>query len=444
MERIAEIEVDPEQGRVYEHGWQSWSPSTDHPVAGTGHRPASPAAQLMGYRPDVELPAAGFQGEGLLAVSPAPGEPTHVFAAPGPDVVPSIRATLTGTTLVIEADGQVEQHVTSKSLYAALGDWASTFVSAPKEIRPAPTGWCSWYQYYAAVAEADVRENLEAIGEHDLPVDVIQLDDGWQAGVGDWLSVSSRFDPYGTFNLHGHRPRQPLDGLAAITGAIRSAGRRPGVWVAPFIVGSDSNLIRRHPDWAGRSLGPGWKQEFFALDLTKQAARAHLVEVFTELTEYFDYFKLDYLFAGALSGLPLYRETLAEIRATIGDAYLLGCGAPILPSVGLVDAMRVGPDIAPHYEPLTDDLSAYSQRAATLSTVGRAWQHGRFWVNDPDCILARPDVEQRESWAATVATSGGLRCSSDRIAALDEWGLHTARTLLSTAPPPTPFEAPAG
>ena len=42
------------------------------------------------------------------------------------------------------------------------------------------------------------------------------------------------------------------------------------------------------------------------------------------------------------------------IREAIGpDAYLLGCGAPILPSVGLVDAMRVGPDIAHHYEPMT-------------------------------------------------------------------------------------------
>jgi alpha-galactosidase len=398
----------------------------------------------MGYRADVELPSVGFQGEGLLAVSPAPGEPTHVFATPGPDVVPSIRATLTGTTLVIESDGEVVQDLSGQSLYAALGSWASTFAAAPKEIRPAPTGWCSWYQYYAAVAEADIRENLDAIGEHDLPVDVIQIDDGWQQTIGDWLKLSPRFDPYGSFTLHGHRPRQPLDGLTAITSAIRSAGRRAGIWVAPFILGSDSDLIRRHPDWAGRSLGPGWNQEIRALDLTKPGARAYLVEVFTELTQYFDYFKLDYLFAGALSGLPLYRETLAEIRATIGDSYLLGCGAPILPSVGLVDAMRVSPDIAPQYEPQIDDLSAYSQRAATLSTLGRAWQHGRFWVNDPDCILARPEIEHRESWASTIATAGGLRCSSDRINSLDEWGLETTHALLSSVPPPTPFESSGG
>jgi hypothetical protein len=33
----------------------------------------------------------------------------------------------------------------------------------------------------------------------------------------------------------------------------------------------------------------------------------------------------------------------------------------------------------------------------------------------------------------------GLRASSDRITALDDWGLATTRRLLSQVPPPTPF-----
>jgi alpha-galactosidase len=56
------------------------------------------------------------------------------------------------------------------------------------------------------------------------------------------------------------------------------------------------------------------------------------------------------------------------------------------------------------------------QRAAALSVVGRAWQHGRFWVNDPDCLLLSPGVQQRERWAPTVERYGGLRGSSDRTA----------------------------
>ena len=90
-----------------------------------------------------------------------------------------------------------------------------------------------------------------------------------------------------------------------------------------------------------------------------------------------------------VSGVEAYRHGLRIIREAIGpDAYLLGCGAPILPSVGLVDAMRVGPDIGHHFEPLDGDLSQPSQRAAAQNSRWRAWQHGRFWVNDADCLVA--------------------------------------------------------
>jgi alpha-galactosidase len=133
----------------------------------------------------------------------------------------------------------------------------------------------------------------------------------------------------------------------------------------------------------------------------------------------------------SVSGVDAYRSGLRAIREAIGaESYLLGCGAPILPSVGLVDAMRVGPDIGSHFEPLDGDLSQPSQRAATQNTRWRAWQHGRFWINDSDCLVAGPHVERREEWAAVVERYGGLRTSSDRLQALDEWGLDTTRRLL--------------
>ncbi len=74
-----------------------------------------------------------------------------------------------------------------------------------------------------------------------------------------------------------------------------------------------------------------------------------------------------------------------------------------------------------------------------FSTVGRAFRHGQFWVNDPDCIVGRPAIERREEWADVVDRYGGLRISSDRIAYLDDWGLATTRRLLETTPPPVPF-----
>ena len=66
---------------------------------------------------------------------------------------------------------------------------------------------------------------------------------------------------------------------------------------------------------------------------------------------------------------------------------------------------------------------------------GRAFQHGRFWVNDPDCLIARPAIEGREAWAEHVLSWGGLRGSSDRLAELDDWGIEVTHRALSETPP---------
>ena len=447
---VAAIPVDAEQARVYEHGWQSWSPSGTYPVTATSARPPHPGRRQMSYRPDLPAPETGFQGEGLLAVDT--GSQVHVFgAADGIITVPSIRASFVDNQVVVSANGPVTGFTGSGPLEAELASWGSAFAARANlaartdpetGIRPAPTAWCSWYHYFTSVTEDDMYENLAAIGEAELPVDVVQLDDGWQAELGDWLTLSSRFTS-----------------LEQVVGRIREAGRRAGIWVAPFLVGQGSAVFKEHPDWLIRgadgalaSAGHNWDQDVYGLDVTHPGAADYLRRTFGWLSSIgFDYFKIDFIYAGALDGsrrdgsepLVAYRRGVSLIRETIGaEAYLLGCGAPILPSVGLVDAMRVSPDIALRYEPRDGDPSQPSQRGATLCTVQRAWQHGRFWVNDPDCIVARPAIERREEWAEIVARYGGLRASSDRIADLDEWGLETTRRLLSTAPPPTPFPLP--
>ena len=52
--------------------------------------------------------------------------------------------------------------------------------------------------------------------------------------------------------------------------------------------------------------------------------------------------------------------------------------------------------------------------------------HGRLWVNDPDCVLVRPEVECPAPWAEYVETLRGLAVSSDPLPQLD--AAHLART----------------
>ncbi|MER6127581.1 glycoside hydrolase family 36 protein [Streptomyces sp. NPDC001795] len=427
---VAWVVVDPGTARVHEEGWQSWSPSGAYALDAAPYRPTNDNWATVCYRPGRTVPAGTFQGEGLLALDPGDGSPVRLWAAADPQrEVPSIRLTVTGDRAEIEADGPVKER-THTDIQSVLAHWAEGLgLPAP---RPAPTVWCSWYEYFTEVTEDDIHENLRAMDTLDLPVDVVQIDDGYQSALGDWLTLSGRF-----------RSR------AGIADAIRARGRRAGIWTAPFLVAPGSELAASHPDWLVRDpegaplhAGRNWGHDLYVLDTTHPDAAAYLAHVFTTLrAEGYDYFKVDFLYAGALDGvrhsgadaLTAYREGIGIVRDAIGpDAYLLGCGAPILPSIGLFDAMRVSPDTAPHRRPEADDYSQPGQDPAEFTGAGRQWQHGRLWINDPDCLMARPAVETRERWAAHVEATGGLMASSDRLLSLDEWGVTTTRRLLSS------------
>ena len=313
---------------------------------------------------------------------------------------------------------------------------------------PYRTGWCSWYQYFHDVTESDIAANLAA-AEH-WPFDVFQIDDGWQAAVGDWLTTNERF------------PSDP----AGLAGEIRDSGRTPGLWIAPFLVAPDSEVARTHPEWMARHVvdgvdaGPlftwwnplwgGGRDGFmYGLDTTRPDVLAHLESVASSLVGAgFPYLKLDFTFSPSADGgyadagrtpAERVRAGFAAIRRGVGeDAFLLACGAPLANVVGLVDAARIGPDVAPTWsiDPAAELVPGYlaAQPAtahAATNVLTRAFMHRRLWCNDPDCLMLRPvdtDLSPAavRTWAHTVAVSGGMATVSDDLGLLGT----DARTLL--------------
>jgi alpha-galactosidase len=405
---VDEVTVDRATARVYAEGWQSWSPATWYAVDATGHRPDEEWQHVMRFRPAVPVAETGVQGEGLLVVDPGNGTPVRLYGTTDPLAVPTIHAELRGDGVVVSADGpvDVQTHDTAEAALAAYGD---ALASGPRT--DPPSVWCSWYRYFEEITGADVLENLAAFAAHDLEVDVVQIDDGWSPGLGEGLRESERFGS-----------------LPAVVDAIRTSGRRAGIWLAPFLVGAETTLAREHPDWLTGPAGRNWGQELVGLDLTHSAVRDLLAAHLERLVGLgIDYLKLDFLYAGALDGTAAYRSGLALVREVVGpDVHLVGCGAPLLPSVGLVDAMRVSPDT--FHEGGEDGSTGLR---GLMPLAARAWQQGRLWVNDPDCVVARPSYAQRERWADAARDLGGLRSFSDRVAELDDWGLRTVRELLA-------------
>lgn len=432
---VAEVRLTA-QSRVFEHGWQSWTPARDYVVGERPHRPVSVNSRRVNWRGDSDYSHA-FQSDGLMAVTPEPNGEVHLFAArDAREQVPGIRAHIRGDALRVEADGPVAYDIDSGAggVQRALAQWAEGFASAmgAGPLRPVPTLWCSWYHYGTQVAEADILENAREAQERELGIDVIQIDDGYQAGYGDWLIESDRFG-------------STRDLIARIT----ELGFVAGIWTAPLLVGAASRLAAEHPDWlvvdSGRhpvSAGFNWGQTLYALDATHPGAIDYLRQVYSTLSDWgVGFHKLDFLYAGALpgcryaeiTGVQAYRRGLELIRDLIGEAHLLGCGAPLLPSVGLVDAMRVSCDTGANWDPGDGDFGAPSMRGAIESGRARAFMQGRFWSNDTDCLLARPDLQSRDKWAAHIRRFGGARSSSDRLADLDDWGETVTRELLAGA-----------
>lgn len=434
FQTIDEFVVDPNRALVHEAGWQSWSPSGTYPIAEDSPRPGSQWQQRMRFRPERSAPRAGFQSEGVLAVDDGLGGPVRAYTATGPGDIPSLRARLVDNRVVVTADGPVDAAAFVGGIDPALADFGQAFArgAGVHELRAAPTMWCSWYHYFLDVDAGDIAENLAEMGRHRLPFDVVQIDDGWEAGLGDWTTYSESFRR-----------------LPELVERIRDGGRRAGIWMAPLTVGSDSRLASEHPDWLIPGGGLNWGQQLFGLDVTHPGAAEYIATAAATVRGLgVDYVKLDFLYTGALPGrrhedippIAAYRRGLSLMREAFGDdTFLVGCGAPLLPSVGLVDAMRVSGDV---FNPDDDDPGTVRLRGET-AIQARAWQQGRFWVNDPDCLIARADFPLREDLAALIEEFGGLRSASDRIATLDARGLDLTRRLLSHVPPALPFPARA-
>ena len=113
------------------------------------------------------------------------------------------------------------------ALGKSMGARASTDVAS---------GWCSWYYYWQGVTEEAVVANLEELRRrrNELPMEYVQIDDGWQAEIGDWLEVNEKF-PHG---------------LKWLVERIHEAGFKAGLWLAPFLMGEKSRLWKEHPEWA--------------------------------------------------------------------------------------------------------------------------------------------------------------------------------------------------
>lgn len=282
-----------------------------------------------------------------------------------------------------------------------------------------PTGWCSWYCYGPNINEEIIQDNMKFIKDYNLDMSYIQIDDGYQPKMGDWLEDNPNFN---------------MD-MKSLCLDIEKNGFKSAIWVAPFIAEPSSKLFIQHPDWfikddEGEPLSSstftfgGWRcGPWYMLDGTHPEAQEYLTYVFRTMREEWkcSYFKLDANVWGAFPKGHYYDESATSVeayrrgmdaclRGAGDDSFLLGCNAPMWPSLGTVHGMRV-----------TNDISRTWKIISQLFDEGmnRNWQHNRLWVNDPDCIVLENTLttaitkEEFDFHKAYILASGGMVLGSD-------------------------------
>jgi len=324
-----------------------------------------------------------------------------------------------------------------------LAAWADACGKAMNARVPEqkPIGWCSWYHYFRDISEPEMHKNLDRISalKDELPIRVVQLDDGYQRALGDWLEVNEKFP----------------SGLQDLAHRIQDAGFVPGIWTAPFSCMRNSTIWREHPEWIlrderGKPVSAGfnlfWRGRYYGLDTTNPEVLEHIEFQMGRLAEWgFRFFKIDFVFSACLNArrhdptstrAQALRRGLEAVRRAIGESFLLGCGCPIMPAVGIIDCMRIGCDVAPRwdYKParmLMNDRHLVSAYNAIRNTITRAFMHRRLWLNDPDCLLLRRTqnkLNEAETYtlASVIAASGGMILVSDAMDSVDPDRLEMA------------------
>lgn len=418
--------------RYLRNGYQSWDGS--YFVA-----PGTPP----GDGPPAKAPTLGFA---MTALLPA-GDGAVVIGADRHDRFQTrLRFGGSADALMLDIETLLDRtgEARSESLYLfdsdgvedTLRHWSRRVtVAAPMPPRlPARlTGWCSWYNLYAAIDEAVILDHLAAArafrDANEVPLDIFQIDDGFTPEMGDWLDVKPQF------------PR----GMAPLLADVAAAGFRPGLWIAPFLVGNRSKLFAAHPDWVVGDAETGgplvamrfygefrWhkrSEEYYVLDVTHPSAADYIAGVFRTWAGWgARYIKADFLLHGmeygperavwhesGLSRVAIWRRMMTLIRAAVGeDVIVSGCGCPLWASVGLVDAVRIGRDVGVTWH------GDYSAESLLRDLQSRNHANGVLWQADPDCILLRDRFHemtdaQVEALARFAGSAGGVTMTSDTL-----------------------------
>jgi len=362
--------------------------------------------------------------------------------------------------LLIEPGKEVEGETLAIGLFddvrLGLEQWADLTASTNNiKLRPQQSGYCTWYSKPngGASDETHILELAAFAGRELKPYgfDYVQIDDKWQDGQRRKgpAKVFERVNPTGPYPS-GMKP--------AATG-IRKEGLIPGIWYMPFAGDQEDPWFADKQHWFvkrddGSVYFTNWGGG--SLDLSHPEVQTYIRDLAKRIGRDWGYglLKLDGLWTGlanaqlyvhnpykpddlgqhvvhdpSLTPFQAYRKGFRALREGAGDdVFILGCNVSqnmrsFAAAIGMVDAMRIGPDNGPGWNSL---------KRGPWHGTNRWFLHGRIWYNDPDPLYVRDSmpIEHARLITSWVALTGTLHASSEWLPGLPDERLELIKRAL--------------
>ncbi len=312
-----------------------------------------------------------------------------------------------------------------------------------------PSGYCTWYSSpHGGASDEKAMAELAAFCGKELTkygFDTLLVDDQWQ---GPSVKKGGIMGSGPTGNFTRHDPKGPYpSGMKANAEKLAASGLRAGLWFTPFSWDPRDPLFQSRQDWFVKKADGSLYEVLWAgwcLDMTHPQAREFLADSVRRLTgEWgYRYLKPDAMWCGlaakctypgtayvddrfgdavfhdpGMTGLEAYRAGIRTMREAAGPGtYIAACNVAqnfrsMGGAMGLVDAMRIGPDTGADWGAILPNFHLGTRLY---------FLHNRVWHNDPDCLMVRAPLTliQARSFASWIALSGSLNLVSEWLPGL--------------------------
>ena len=203
-------------------------------------------------------------------------------------------------------------------------------------------GYDTGYYYSNNISGRIISANLQAIKDNELPFEAFVIDEGHQKKIGDWLDTDQEKFP---------------EGLEPLVAKTHELGLKAGIYLAPFVASSDSDLHVNHPEWFVKDVKSGieWGGHH-PLNLELKEVQDYLRQVFDYYIDLgFDIFKLDFLYAPGLIATTKSKAMMIEmamkfVRTCLQDKTIIACQVPLFTAFKYADIIQVSCNVSKDYD----------------------------------------------------------------------------------------------